>query len=80
MEDKWGKLEEIVRRVVREEMTALQKQPKSKVGFKNGNFTGLGEIELAALEAANPAVDVKQQIKEAAAWICMNPNEAPVSN
>lgn len=84
MEDKWERLEEIVervcRRVMKEEITALQKQPKSKVGFKNGQFIGLGEIELAALAAANPAVDVKQQIKDAAAWICMNPGDAPVSN
>lgn len=80
MEDRWGKLEEIVRRVVKEEITALQKQPRSKVGFKNGQFIGIGEIELAALEAAYPAVEVKTQIKEAAAWICMNPGEAPVSN
>ena len=80
MEEKWQKLEEIVRRVVREEMTALQKPVKSKVGFKNGQFTGLGDIELAALQAAYPAVKVEEQIKEAAAWICMNPGEAPVSN
>lgn len=80
MDERWVKLEEIVRRVVKEELAAVQKPSKTKVGFKNGQFTGIGEIELAALEAAYPAVDVKGQIKEAAAWICMNPADAPVSN
>jgi hypothetical protein len=84
MDDKWEKVRQIVReeceRIEQRILTTLAKQVKSKVGFKNGQFTGLGEIELAALEAAYPAVDVKTQIKEAAAWICMNPGEAPVSN
>lgn len=80
MEDRWAKLEEIVRRVVREEIAHLKKEPKSKIGFKNGFFTGLGEIEVAALEAAYPAVNVKAQIQEAAAWIVLNPGDAPKSN
>lgn len=80
MEDRWAKLEEIVRRVVREELEAIRKPSKTKVGFKNGMFTGLGEIEMAALEAAYPAVSVLQQIKEAAAWIVTHPNDAPRSN
>src|SRR5690349_14654255 len=84
MEDKWEKVRQIVReeceRIEQRIVITLQKQAKSKVGFKNGQFTGLGEIELAALQAAYPAVEVQKQLKEAAAWICMNPGEAPVSN
>lgn len=81
MEDRWAKLEEIVRRVVREEVsTALKKPAKSKVKFENGKFVGLGLMEIAALEAAYPAVDVQRELKEAAAWILLNPNEAPVSD
>ena len=78
-DDRWGRLEEIVRRVVREELAALGKT-KSKIGFKNGFFTGLGEIEMAALEATYPAVDVKKEIRSAATWIVMNPTDAPRSN
>lgn len=81
MEDRWAKLEEIVRKVVREELSTWNPQKaKSKVGFRNGFFTGLGEIELSALEATYPAVDVKKQIREAATWIVMNPGDAPRSN
>src|SRR5690242_17047970 len=80
MEDRWAKLEEIVRKVVREELSTIAPQKKSKVGFKNGFFTGLGEIEMAALEAAYPAVDVKAEIRNAATWIVMNPGEAPATN
>jgi hypothetical protein len=81
MEDRWAKLEEIVRRVVREELSTWNPQKaKSRIGFKNGFFTGLGEIEMAALEATYPAVDVAKQIREAATWIMMNPGDAPRSN
>lgn len=86
--DKWERLrliveqavENTVRRVVREEVALLVKPAKSKVGFKNGQWTGIGEIELAALEAAYPAVNVGVQLKEAAAWCLMHPNDAPRSN
>ena len=79
-EDRWAKLEEIIRRVVREEIQVLQKPVRTKVGFKNGMFTGLGEIEMAALEAAYPAVSIMSEIKQAAAWIVTHPNDAPRSN
>jgi len=79
-EDRWAKLEEIVRRVVREEVAVLGQKQRTKIGFKNGFFTGLGEIEMAALEATYPAVDVKQEIRNAATWIVMNPTDAPRTN
>lgn len=80
MEDRWAKLEEIVRRVVREELSTISTQKKRRIDFKNGRFVGLGEIELAALKAAYPAVDVEAQLKEMAAWIITNPDDAPSSN
>lgn len=81
MEDRWARLEEIVRRVVKEELAAwTPKKQKNKVGFKAGSFTGLGDIEIAALEAAYPAVNVRSEIKRAAAWIVMHPKDAPASN
>lgn len=81
MEDRWAKLEEIVRKVVREELSTWSPQKaKSKIGFKHGLFTGLGEIEIAALEAAYPAVDIKAEIKQAAAWIITHHEDAPRSN
>jgi len=80
-EDRWAKLEEIVRKVVREELSTWNPQKqRSKVQFKNGKFFGLGDIEMAALEAAYPAVEVRKQLNEAAAWILLNPNHAPKSD
>jgi hypothetical protein len=81
MEDRWLKLEEILRRVLREELsTTFQQKGKAKVRFEGGKFVGLGPVEIAALEAAYPAVDVKQELLEAAAWIVMNPQDSPKSN
>jgi hypothetical protein len=83
-EERWAKVRQIVREEcerIRDDIVAtLQKHTKSKIGFKNGFFTGLGEIEMAALEATYPAVDVKKEIREAATWIVMNPGDAPKSN
>lgn len=81
MEDRWLKLEEIVRRVVREELSTFNPQKqKTKIGFKNGFFTGLGDIEMAALEAAYSGVDLQAEIKKAAAWIVTHSEDAPRSN
>ena|SRR5690349_20874223 len=80
MEDRWARLEEIVRRVVREELSTWNPQKKKKVEFKNGRFIGLGDVELEALRVAYPAVDVAKELKEMAAWIIMNPDDAPSSN
>jgi hypothetical protein len=83
-EDRWTKVREIVReeceRIEKRILDVLQKNVKTKIGFKNGFFTGLGEIEMAALEATYPAVSVKQEIRNAATWIVMNPTDAPRSN
>jgi hypothetical protein len=83
-EERWAKVRLIVReeceRIEERLMTVLQKPGKAKIGFKNGFFTGLGDIEMAALEATYPAVNVKDEIRSAATWIVMNPNDAPRSN
>ena len=74
-EDRWAKLEEIVRRVVREEISALGK--KTKLGFENGRWTGITEEQMSAWKAAYGAVDVEGELKKAAAWIVSNPQLAP---
>lgn len=79
MEDRWAKLEEIVRRVVREELSTIQgKKPKLK--FEGGKWTGMTSEQLEVWKAAYPAVNVDEQIRLAAAWIVSNPNDAPKSN
>jgi hypothetical protein len=81
LEDRWTKLEEIVRRVVREELSTWNPQKKkTKVDFVNGQFCGLGEQELSVLQAAFPAVDLHKELREMTAWILMNPVVAPKSN
>jgi hypothetical protein len=81
LEDRWARLEEIVRRVVREELSTWSPQKnKTKIGFVNGRFTGLGEQELSALRDAFPAVDLQKELREMTAWILMNPTVSPRSN
>jgi hypothetical protein len=78
MEDRWAKLEEIVRRVVREEIAQLGKKPK--IRLVNGRWEGVTGDVLETLKDAYPAVDVGKQLKEMAAWILMNPVDAPKTN
>lgn len=79
MEDRWEKLEEIVRRVVREEISALQGK-KPKLQFINGKWVGITDEQIQAWKSAYPAVTVEHEINRAAAWIVSNPREAPRSN
>lgn len=78
MDEKWAKLEEIVRRVVREEVASLKKT-KTQIGFKNGRWE-IGENEMQLFREAYPAVDIDKELREAAVWIVTHPNEAPRSN
>ena len=79
MEDRWAKLEEIVRRVVREEISLLNgKKPKLK--FDGGKWTGITDEQIQVWKAAYPAVAIEEEIKKAAAWIVSNPQDAPKSN
>lgn len=75
MEDRWAKLEEIVRRVVREEVAAIKTRPKRE----REAFTGFTAEQVAAWKAAFPAVDVDAEILKMKAWITANPAEAPKS-
>jgi hypothetical protein len=74
-EDRWVKLEEIVRKVVREEIRALGK--KTKLGFELGKWTGITEEQMEAWKAAYGLVDIDNELKRAAAWIVSNPHLAP---
>lgn len=80
-EERWGRVEEIVRRVVREELAAAGlKQKQVRIGFSMGKWTGVTEEHLTAWKEAYPAVAVEEELKKAAAWIVSNPNDAPRSN
>lgn len=76
-EERWLKVEEIVRRVVREEIQQLGKKPK--IDLVNGRWVGVNDETMNAWEAAFPALDLKQQLAQAAAWIVSNPSLAPKS-
>lgn len=76
-EDKWKKLEEIFRRVVREEVAALGKKPK--IELVNGSWVGITQEQMGAWGAAYGAVDLEAELKKAAAWIVSNPHLAPKS-
>lgn len=78
MEDRWAKLEEIVRRVVREEIAQLGKKPK--VDLVNGKWVGISESQNEAWIAAYGAVDIAQELRAAAAWCLANPSLSPKSN
>jgi hypothetical protein len=74
-EDRWTKLEEIVRRVVKEEIAVLGK--KGKLDFINGRWVGITQEQKEAWAAAYGSVDIEAEIKKAAAWIVSNPHLAP---
>ena len=74
-EDRWTKLEEVVRRVVREEIAGLGK--KAKLDFINGRWVGVTPEQLEAWRAAYGSVDIDSELKKAAAWIVSNPMKAP---
>ena len=76
-ETRWAKLEEIVRRVVREELASLGKKPK--IELVNGKWVGITEEQMNAWEAAFGALDLKAELAKAAAWIVSNPMQAPKS-
>jgi hypothetical protein len=78
MEDKWAKLEEIVRRVIREEIAGLRKKPK--IELVNGKFVGVSADQMEAWKAAYPGVDIDAEMRRAAAWCVSNPAAAPKSD
>ena len=76
-EDRWLKLEQLVRRVVREEISQLGKKPK--INLVNGRWTGIGTDTLESWSAAYGLVDIQAEINKAAAWCLSNPESAPKS-
>ena len=76
-EDRWAKLEQILRRVVEEALDSRGLKAKTKLGFVNGRWTGVTEEQLEAWRAAYGAVDIEAELKRAAAWIVSNPGMAP---
>jgi uncharacterized protein YgbK (DUF1537 family) len=78
VEDRWAKLEEIMRKVIREEMASLNKN-KSRLAIVNGRWTGVTEDQMSAWRDAFPAVDIDAELKKMAAWIVSNPMMAPKS-
>lgn len=76
-EDRWKKLEEVVRRVVREEIASLGKKPK--IDLVHGKWVGITEEQKEAWGAAYGALDLDAELKKAAAWCVSNPHLSPKS-
>ena len=78
-EDRWGKLEEIVKRVVERALDERGLKAKTKVAFANGKWIGITDEQLAAWKEAYGSLDVEAELKKSAAWIVSNPHLAPKS-
>jgi hypothetical protein len=83
--DKWARLEQLVRQVLREELEKLTARieeavssKKEKVDFVNGVFV-IPKMHRASLEAAYGSIDLDDEIRRAAAYITTNPHKAPKS-
>ena len=86
-QERWLKVEEIVRRVVedsvrrivREELSTV-KQQKAKLRLEGGKWIGIAEEQMTAWGAAYPAVNIEKALLESAAWCLSNPMESPRCN
>lgn len=78
-EDRWIKLEEIVRRVVREELSVLKKKGTTGIKLVNGRWEGITPEIMSSLRETYPAVDIDGELKAAANWCLLNPDRAPRS-
>jgi hypothetical protein len=79
-DERWSKIEALLRRVLREEFATHGFKSKTKLSFVNGKWTGLTEEQLSAWQAAYPSCNLQTELKRAAAWILSNPTSAPKSN
>lgn len=79
MEEKWAKLEEIIRRVFKEELASHGFKAKAKLAFESGRWIGVTTDQLEAWKAAYGSCDVEAELKKMAAWIVSNPHLAPKS-
>ena len=75
-EDRWRKLENIVRRVIREE---LQAKKTSNICILDGKWSGISQAQVNAWKEAYPAVQIEEEMKKALAWCLSNPAGAPRS-
>lgn len=75
--DRWTKLEQVLRKVIGEELDARGIKSKIKVGFLNGQWTGLTENQLSAWRSAYGSVDLDEEMRRAAAWLMSNPKRIP---
>lgn len=85
MEDKWERVRQIVReeceRIEASILLAINKHgEKKKLGFINGQWTGVTAEQVEAWRSAYGSCDVESELKKAAAWILSNPSQAPKSN
>lgn len=76
-EDRWTKLEQVLRRVIREELAGFGK--KARIELVNGKWIGITAEQKEAWGAAYGAVDLEAELKKAAAWCVSNPHLAPKS-
>ena len=74
-EDRWTKLESIVRKVIREEIAQLGRKPK--IDLVAGKWVGITEEQKEAWSAAYGALDLEAELKKAAAWCVSNPHLSP---
>ena len=76
-EDRWTKLESVVRKVIREELAQLGRKPK--IDLVSGKWIGITEEQKEAWSAAYGALDLEAELKKAAAWCVSNPHLSPKS-
>lgn len=88
-EERWIKLEEVLRKVIREELQSLFDQVqllreeisrlkvKPKIELVNGVWNGITEDQMFAWAAAYPGVDLENELRRCAAWCVSNPAGAP---
>lgn len=76
-DERWRRLEETVRKVLREELQAMGFKSKAKILFSAGEWIGITPEQVKAWQAAYGSVDIGKELKRAAAWIASNPSKAP---
>ena len=79
--DRWDRLEQIVRKVVREELDRRKQKREAKQQIKlNGKgWQGIDDELVASWKAAYPLVDIREHLSLAAAWCRSNVDKAPRS-
>ena len=87
-EDRWKRLEETVRKILREELDAMAQTisetiakagTKTKIEFMNGCFIGISQLHRDSWRAAYPEVDIDAELNKAAAYLTSNPHKTPRS-